>query len=448
MKLTKKSFIMSGMSMLLALGLILTSCYGGNPDVTDSPEVSESIADSGEINANPQDTSSPESSCDIPAVSSAEASDSTAGTEPVTPADTGTETGTDMTSSVADEQTEEPTGSETSEEIPVTDTEPAVTETEKIKDNFTFTLSFAGDIQLCDNWNYAKQDFTRIWATVNPSHYFSKVYDIFAADDYTLLNLEYVVTDRELSRAYKGSGTAYWYKGPTETLSALTCSSVEGVSLTNNHVGDYGDEGQADTLAAVLAAGLDAGTYTDTIYVEKNGYTVAIICDAMWYSGHKYDILPRLSEAQTKSDFQIVYWHGGSAEYQRYPDSWEIQVCHELVDAGADLVIGNHPHVLQTMEEYKGVRILYSLGNFCYAGMMLLNKATVIYQVQLTISPEGLMLEKNENIIPCYYYGGYLKNPVTGTTCQNFQPCPITNEAEIAQVFAFLNGKATSPMLQ
>jgi len=327
------------------------------------------------------------------------------------------------------------------------ETEPAVTEAENPDGSFKFAMSFVGDVQFADNYNDEKKNFASTWGILTPEHYLSGVRDVFAADDYTLVNLEFVVSDRELERVSK-SGTAYWYCGSSAYLEALTCSSVEAVSLTNNHLGDYKKEGEADTLAAVLSSGMAAGTYKDIIYVEKNGYTVAIICDAMYYSGHKYDILPRIKEAETKSDFQVVYWHGGSREYQKYPDQWEIDVCHELVDAGADLIIGNHPHVLQTMEIYNGVRILYSLGNFCYSGMMSLNKATVIYQLELTVSKDGVLVQAGENIIPCYYYSGLITNPVTGKMCQNFRPCILTDEAEIKQVMDFLDGKVDTPMLE
>lgn len=304
--------------------------------------------------------------------------------------------------------------------------------------DFTFVLSFAGDTQLADNYDYAagQGPFAKAWAANDPSFFLGGVNDIFAADDYTLLNLEFVLTDRNLTRIAK-SGTGYWYKGPTEYIKGITSASVEGVSLANNHVSDYGTEGEKDTLATVLAAGLDAGTYTNTIYVEKNGFTVAIICDAMWVNGHKYDILNRLAEAEPKSDFQIVFWHGGT-EYQKAPEQWIKNACYEFVDAGADLVIGNHPHVLQPMEYYNGVRIFYSLGNFCYGGMTLTNKATVIYQAVLTISADGLLISAGENVIPCYYYSaGY----------NNFRPAPIENEKEKQQVMDFLNWKVSSPML-
>ena len=68
-----------------------------------------------------------------------------------------------------------------------------------------------------------------------------------------------------------------------------------------------------------------------------------------------------LKKAEKKSDYQIIYFHGGT-EGLHEPESWKVNACHTLLDSGADLIIGDHPHVLQPLEKYKNKTIIYSMG--------------------------------------------------------------------------------------
>jgi len=301
--------------------------------------------------------------------------------------------------------------------------------------SYSVTISFAGDTQLADQHDETNKRFENMWNTQTPAYFLEKVKPIFEADDFTLVNLECVISDLNLTRVTKDTSTykQYWYKGASAYLQALTAGSVEGVSLANNHNGDYKDAGRADTLKNVKSAGLVAGTYDDTIYITKNNFTVAIICDGLWNSGQAGTILKRLKDAQTKSDYQIVYWHGGT-EYRHAPLDWQIEASHKFVDAGADLVIGNHAHVLQPVEYYNGVRIVYSLGNFCYGGMKTPENATIIYQVKINVDEKGVYIDEDENIIPCYVYTGSINN---------FQPTPMTDETAISKLMDFLSGDLT-----
>ena len=93
---------------------------------------------------------------------------------------------------------------------------------------------------------------------------------------------------------------------------------------------------------------------------------------------------------------------------------------------------------MQPREIYNGVEIIYSLGNFCYGGALKPENRTIIYQYTLTINPEGLGIEnRSSNMIPCYVYTG---------NSNNYQPAPITNEAEKQKVLDFMNQKTDSPI--
>ncbi|MBQ7827442.1 MAG: CapA family protein, partial [Clostridia bacterium] len=202
------------------------------------------------------------------------------------------------------------------------------------------------------------------FANNNPPTYFlEKVRHVFEDDDFNVVNLENVFTDRDLVEIEKDYTPAYWYKSRTSNVEILTSSSVEAVSLVNNHTEDYGSEGFEDTVNTVRDAGLLYGTADRIMYLEKNGFTVAVICTGLW-SGYQVGyVQSRIEAAEEHSDFQIVFFHGGT-ELIHEPEEWKKAACRQLADSGADLVIGSHPHVLQPMETYNGVDILYSLGNF------------------------------------------------------------------------------------
>ena len=299
---------------------------------------------------------------------------------------------------------------------------------------FDVTVNIAGDVMLASYRGSGK--FADMAKSKDPSYFLGQVSPYFQADDLTVVNLENVLTDRSLKAVDKGYSPAYWYYGPTSNTEILTCASVEAVSLANNHTGDYGEEGRKDTIAAVENAGLLYGTDSQTIYYDKNGYTIAVICNGLWADYQADDIIERIKEANAKSDFQIVFYHGGK-ERVHTPESWRVEASRKLVDAGADLVIGNHPHVIQPREVYNGVDIIYSMGNFCFGDEMHAENRTLIYNMKLTVDSEGHLFSKTSEIIPCYVYTA---------DSNNFCPAPIEDPEIRQRVLDFMDGKIDSPV--
>ena len=306
---------------------------------------------------------------------------------------------------------------------------------EPVDGAFTIDLSIVGDCLLATHKGQTyKGSFSWYAARQEPAYFFEKVYDIFSADDFTIVNLENVLTDRPLKEKEKSTDPAYWFKAPAANAGILAQNSVEAVSLANNHTGDYGEAGRRDTARAVEAAGLLYGTNDETVYLEKNGFTIALICHGLWNEGQASQIIRRLNAAAENSDYQIVFFHGGT-EGTHDVEDWKQRACRRLADAGADLVVGCHPHVLQPMEVYNGVNIVYSLGNFCYGGNRRPENRTVICRAVLTVEG-GQLADEAVEFIPCYVY--------TGNT-NNWQPAPITDEAERQKVLAFMEGREKLP---
>lgn len=316
----------------------------------------------------------------------------------------------------------------------VTTTTTTTTTTEP---TFTITMSFTGDMLLAGYKGSTSYGSLNGYASrYEPTYFLENVRHIFEADDFTMVDLENVLTDRVLTEVPRDYEPAFWFYGPSSNAQILASSSVEGVSLENNHTYDYGAEGYADTIAAVENAGLQYGDCYETFYFEKNGFTVAMICHGLWGEWQAGAIVQRVEEASAHSDYQVVYFHGGEEKIHQQED-WKIRACHQIVDGGADLVIGDHPHVLQPREIYNGVEIVYSLGNFCYGGNNYPENRTVIYQMTLTVDRDNSITNEVSNMIPCYVYTGDINN---------FQPAIIEDEDIKQRVLDFMDGKRDSPL--
>lgn len=300
----------------------------------------------------------------------------------------------------------------------------------------SITMTFVGDCMLASYKNEFKSGGWRDYLNDNePSYFLEKVKPIFERDDFTVVNLENVLTDRMLSPKKKDHNPAYWYYGPTSNMDILTSSSVEGASLANNHANDYGPQGFADTVEAIENNGIEYGHNDKTMYFEKNGFKIAVICHGLWNEWQADTIINKIKEESEKTDFQIVFYHGGT-ERKHYPDTWRVKAEKKLVDAGADLVIGNHPHVIQSMETYNGVEIVHSMGNFLFGGSLKPENRTIIYQFKITPNDNGW--DFKSEIIPCYVYSG---------SVNNYQPYPIPeNDENYQKVIDFMVGKIDSPV--
>ncbi len=312
-----------------------------------------------------------------------------------------------------------------------------LSEPEPKPENFTIKLSFAGDVMLASFKNQTTKGSFNEYANKKPPEYFLKeVQSVFANDDFTTVNLENVFTDNELTETEKDHDPAYWFRSKTANTAILTKGSVEGVSLANNHTYDYGYKGYKDTTEAVKTAGLNYGNYENIMYYEKNGFKIAVICYGLWRANGVPTIKNLIKKAEKKSDYQIIFFHGGKERIYA-PEDWKVKACHDLVDAGADLIIGNHPHVLQPREVYKDVEIVYSLGNFCFGGNKKPGRNTIIYQMELTVNAQTLNVQSSKSeIIPCYVFTGNMNN---------YQPAVITDQNEKNKVLDFMEGKTETP---
>jgi len=152
---------------------------------------------------------------------------------------------------------------------------------------------------------------------------------------------------------------------------AMAAASVDVVTLENNHIGNYGSEGISATRQVLQANGMECVDRYTSVVREVRGVRFAFLAfNGVGESFDRESIASRVREADAQADVVVVAFHWG-AEYVSIPQSAPgiapdepVEIAHLAVDAGADLVLGNHPHWVQALELYGGKLIVYAHGNF------------------------------------------------------------------------------------
>ena len=283
-------------------------------------------------------------------------------------------------------------------------------------------LSFAGDCTLGTDTKFGYSgSLPAMFESQNKnySYFFENVYDIFSKDDYTLVNLENPLTDATV-KSDKGSGTVYNFKGPKDYVNILTSSSIEGVTLANNHMNDYGKKGLTDTVETLSANNVDFCGKNYKIEKEIKGTKFLFLGYEGWsFSTElKNKISKDIKEGKANGAIVIPYFHWG-IERQYKPYDVQINLAHFAIDEGADMILGSHPHVIQSLENYKNKLIVYSLGNFSFGGNFNpADKRTFIIQSRIK-TLNGSIESMDYRVIPTSissveYKNDYAPTPMTG----------------------------------
>jgi len=226
---------------------------------------------------------------------------------------------------------------------------------------------------------------------------FSDVADVFHATDFGFVNMETPVAPNHS----KGS-KPFMFDAPLALPQALKASGIKIVSFANNHVMDQGWAGFAETREHLRETGLLFAGTADTaaqtfqpIFTEANGIKVGWLGMTRWLNGNRNpdaadqphvnffpypgesggasgtdeaQVLAAVAAARSQCDLLIVSIHWG-IEYATAPRPEDVDLAHKMLDAGASVVVGHHPHVLQPVETYRtadgrNTVVFYSLGNF------------------------------------------------------------------------------------
>ena len=200
--------------------------------------------------------------------------------------------------------------------------------------------------------------------------------------DLAIVNLEAPIVESPTATPIEKCGPNL--RCTSKAIEALKYAGFNMVTLANNHLYDFGEEGLRDTLAAcrkgniaTVGAGMNLAEASKTSYQNINGQTLAIVncCE------HEFSIATEstggcnplnsiqqfyaIQGAKKKADYVLVIVHGGHEHYQ-LPSPRMKETYRFFVDAGADAVINHHQHCYSGYEVYNGKPIFYGLGNFCF----------------------------------------------------------------------------------
>ena len=267
-------------------------------------------------------------------------------------------------------------------------------------------LEAVGDIMLARTVSEQVQ-------ALGPEIVFAGVQSVFDSADVLIGNLECALTAMGEQQP-----KTYAFAAPPEAAQSLALAGFDVLSLANNHAMDYGIEGLFDTRIilrqygiASLGAGANAAEAHAPVFLERNGLRLAFLAyvdvpgEITGFDAHTWvatytqpgiawadldQITADVTAAKDQADVVIVQLHAGYEVGTYIPAISSVQqaAAHAAIDAGAALVVGSHPHILQTIERYHDGLIAFSLGNFVFDDYEGIANATLILRVVMT--PAGV----------------------------------------------------------
>ncbi len=283
-------------------------------------------------------------------------------------------------------------------------------------------LTFGGDVTFGYKNDEEHEDSQPYFLKENGMDYsiiFKNVYDIFSNDDLTMVNLETTITD-----ATRHMDKTYYFRAPYDYVNILTEGSVEAVSIANNHAKDYLDQGRRDTVRTLYENDILVAGENYAASVEIKGIKVGILAYVTFQTGFNYKsaIERDVSYMDRTHDVVIVSMHWGQ-ELHYDANGGDIELAHDLIDYGADLVVGHHPHVIQGIENYNGKYIVYSLGNCSFAGSSNpTNDDILLFQQKFKMTENGVV-PSDARVIPCRVSSQEHKN--------DFMPTPFEGDEAV-----------------
>jgi poly-gamma-glutamate synthesis protein (capsule biosynthesis protein) len=237
-------------------------------------------------------------------------------------------------------------------------------------------LTFVGDFAFMKEYLIPPKD------NRDPEYYFGDVRGFFEGADVAFVNLESPLFN--VGRPARRKTSPKLYSPHEKMIPVLEYLGIDVVCLANNHIDDFGTESLIETKRILVDNGLEVfGVGTDQqesrrpLIISRQGkrigflgYTATEIgcgfsaADAAGTNVYDFaDIADDIAAIREGVDVIVVSLHWG-LEFARYPSPHQIGLAHRIIDCGADIIVGHHPHCVQGMERYKQGLIFYSLGNF------------------------------------------------------------------------------------
>ena len=234
-------------------------------------------------------------------------------------------------------------------------------------------MVFVGDIMLDRGVEYRLKKLGEDY-----TYPFRNVKGYLGGFDLVFGNLESVISNQG-----RKMGSIYSFRSEPKSIDGLTYAGFNILSSANNHSFDYGGSALVDSVnrlreAGIVSVGAGRSEVYKPVIMEINNMKIGFLAYTLvgshnwtasddvfgvaWLGkGHKDEI----SQAKEDTDYLVVSLHFGD-EYESQPSGQSREMARSIIDAGADLLIGHHPHVVQPLERYNGGHIAYSLGNFLF----------------------------------------------------------------------------------
>ncbi|MDA0524646.1 CapA family protein [Methanococcoides alaskense] len=286
-----------------------------------------------------------------------------------------------------------------------------------MSDNDAVTLMAVGDVMLGDHPICIGHGVGSLIKEKGSEFIFENVSDILKKADITFGNLESVLSDVEIDLANIKS---VQLRGSESSVDGLISAGFDVMSIANNHILEHGERSLIRTQE--LLSNSDIKTVgvsenkkrsRDLVILDRNGISFGFLAYCLVRDETSYcsvedpqDIVSDIKKVKDDVDILIVSLHWGN-EFVRKPSPDEFSLAHDIIDAGTDLILGHHPHVLQGVERYNNGVIVYSMGNFVFDMWQRKMRESMIFSCKF--SKNGIV---DFEIIPVFINDHY-------------QPCPL-----------------------
>lgn len=291
------------------------------------------------------------------------------------------------------------------------------------KSDDSIVFDIAGDVSL------AEDKATTNYLLDNPNGlmdcFDNGLIDAINGSDIFIVNNEFSYTTRgdAITEKY------YTFRADPGLINELKHVGVDLVTLANNHVYDYSEEGFLDTLRSLeeykmpyVGAGRNLEDAKQPIYYIANGRKIAIVNATQIEKNQNFtkaatedeggvlkclepeEFIDEIEKAKKNSDYVLCITHWGTEYQPRYGKDQQ-KLAKQFADAGADVIIGGHPHVLQGFDYIDNVPVYYSLGNFYFSLDEKMPQPYDTGLAEIRINRDG---EIKASFIPCYFDDGMI----------------------------------------
>lgn len=281
-----------------------------------------------------------------------------------------------------------------------------------MSDNNSVTFMAVGDIMLGDHPICLGHGVGSTIKKQGSEFIFENVSNVLKKADITFGNLECVLSDIDIDY---GNYNTIQLRGAETSVNGLIYAGFDVLSLANNHILEHGENSLIRTKKLLYINGIQTVGVSEnkrksreSVILNRNGISFGFLAYCLVRDKTAYcsvedfhDIISDVRKVKDNIDILIVSLHWGN-EFVRKPSPEQFYLAHSIIDAGANLILGHHPHVLQGVEIYNGGIIAYSLGNFVFDMWQRKMRESMIFSCEF--SKNGIV---DFDIMPVYINNFY-----------------------------------------